>query len=214
MLDKLNQQIHTLENKRQYLESDWQKDEHPLMNFYIKIMPLALNAERCGIFIFDPDKKIIWLKAGTGLQEREIQVTGEFDSVVGKVISSGQHIIVSGLDKEHGIHKQTDEITGFVTRDILCTPIKSLDGRRVMGAVQLLNKKDGKSFNDDDLSLINEMAHYLELTIENIYFNQEVTSLLKDISATFRTMITTILWIVGVAAVVIIGRTLWVGISH
>ena len=83
-----------------------------------------------------------------------------------------------------------------------------------MGAVQLLNKKDGKSFNDDDLSLINEMAHYLELTIENIYFNQEVTSLLKDISATFRTMITIILWIVGIAAVFIIGRTLWVGISH
>src|SRR3972149_11642041 len=127
----------------------------------------GMNAERCGIFIFDPDKKIIWLKAGTGLQERGIQVTGEFDSVVGKVISSGQHIIVSGLDKEHGIHKQTDEITGFVTRDILCTPIKSLDGRRVMGAVQLLNKKDGKSFNDDDLSLITEMAHYLELTMEN-----------------------------------------------
>ena len=214
MFDKLNQQIDTLENKRQYLESDWQKDEHPLMKFYIKIMPLALNAERCAIFIFDPDKKTIWLKAGTGLQEREIQVTGEFDSVVGKVISSGQHIIVSGLDKEHGIHKQTDESTGFVTRDILCTPIKSLDGRRVMGAVQLLNKKDGKSFNDDDLSLINEMAHYLELTIENIYFNQEVTSLLKDISATFRTMITIILWIVGIAAVFIIGRTLWVGISH
>ena len=214
MFDKLNQQIHTLENKRQYLESDWQKDEHPLMSFYIKIMPLTLNAERCGIFIFDPDQKTIWLKAGTGLHERAIQVTDEFDSVVGKVISSGQHIIVSDLDKEHGIHKQTDATTGFVTRNILCIPIKSLDGKRVMGAVQLLNKKDGKSFNDDDLSLINEMAHYLELTIENIYFNQEVTSLLKDISAKFRTMITIILWIVGVAAVFIIGRTLWVGISH
>ena len=73
-----------------------------------------------------------------------------------------------------------DEKTGFVTRDILCIPIKSLDGAEVTGAVQILNKKGGGTFNDEDRMLLEEMAHFLELTIENIFFNQETANVLDN----------------------------------
>ena len=179
MFTTLKETIKLLKQRREYLDVDWQKEEHPLLNFYVKIMPVVLNAERCSIFIHDPDKSITWLKVGTGLAERDIEVTGEYESVVGKVITTGEHKIVTGLDRdENGIHKQLADKTGFVTRDILCIPIKSLDGNKVTGAVQLLNKKDGTAFNDADLKLVEEVAHYLELTIENIYFNQEITGVL------------------------------------
>jgi len=179
MFTTLKETIKLLKQRREYLDVDWQKEEHPLLNFYVKIMPVVLNAERCSIFIHDPDKSITWLKVGTGLAERDIEVTGEYESVVGKVITTGEHKIVTGLDRdENGIHKQLADKTGFVTRDILCIPLKSLDGNKVTGAVQLLNKKDGTAFNDADLKLVEEVAHYLELTIENIYFNQEITGVL------------------------------------
>ena len=181
MFKKLHQQIEALDAKKNYLDADWERDEHPLLNFYVKIMPKVLDAERCSIFIHDPDKAITWLKAGTGLEERDIEVTGEYESVVGKVISTGKHKVVTGLDKEkNGIHKQLADKTGFVTRDILCVPIKSLDATKVMGAVQLLNKKDGTAFTDADVTMVEELAHYLELTIENIYFNQEFISVLDN----------------------------------
>ena len=179
MFTTLKETIKLLKQRREYLDVDWQKEEHPLLNFYVKIMPVVLNAERCSIFIHDPNKSITWLKVGTGLAERDIEVTGEYESVVGKVITTGEHKIVTGLDRdENGIHKQLADKTGFVTRDILCIPLKSLDGNKVTGAVQLLNKKDGTAFNDADLKLVEEVAHYLELTIENIYFNQEITGVL------------------------------------
>ena len=181
MFTTLKETIKLLKQRREYLDVDWQKEEHPLLNFYVKIMPVVLNAERCSIFIHDPDKSITWLKVGTGLAERDIEVTGEYESVVGKVITTGEHKIVTGLDRdENGIHKQLADKTGFVTRDILCIPLKSLDGNKVTGAVQLLNKKDGTAFNDADLKLVEEVAHYLELTIENIYFNQEITGVLDS----------------------------------
>lgn len=212
MFEKINEQIDILDTKMDYLDDDWE-EEHSLLNFYVKIMPLALNAERCSIFIHDHDNETIWLKAGTGLVERDIEVTGEYESVVGKVISTGEHKIVTGLDKENnGIHKELAEKTGFVTRDILCIAIRSLDNKKVMGAVQLLNKKDGTQFNDEDLKLLQEMAHYLELAIENIYFNQEVTGALKNTFKTLTTMITILLWIAGLAVASIIGRILWVGL--
>ncbi len=214
MFNKLDKQIDAIDEKRRYLEADWEEDQHPLLDFYVKTMPLVVNAERCSIFIYDPESMTIWLKAGTGLEERDIEVSGTFESVVGSVISTGQHKIVAALDKENGIHKETDEKTGFVTRDILCIPIKSLDGSKVMGAVQLLNKQDGSPFNDKDRALLEEMAHYLELTIENIFFNQEVTGVLRSIFKTLTTIVTILVWIVGLTVVLILGRILWVAIQY
>jgi len=55
-----------------------------------------------------------------------------------------------------------------------------------MGAVQILNKKDGKAFNDEDRIVLEEMAHHLQLTIENIFFNQETAGVLDNLYTTMK----------------------------
>lgn len=181
MFKDIENQIEQLNQKRNYLDADLDTSgKISLLEFYVKIVPKVLDAERCSIFIYDPDSKTIWLKCGTELKERDIEITTEYDSVVVNVITSGQHKVITALDKKNGIHKQMDEKTGFVTRDILCIPIKSLDGAEVTGAVQILNKKGEGAFNDDDRILLEEMAHFLELTIENIFFNQETANVLEN----------------------------------
>ena len=181
MFKDIENQIDQLNQKRNYLDADLDTSgKISLLEFYVKIVPKVLNVERCSIFIYDPDSKTIWLKCGTELEERDIEVTTEYDSVVVNVITTGQHKVVTGLDKRNGVHKQTDESTGFVTRDIMCIPIKSLNGTEVTGAVEILNKKGGVAFNDDDRMLLEEMAHFLELTIENIFFNQETANVLDN----------------------------------
>ena len=191
MFKNIENQIDQLNQKRDYLDADLDTSgKISLLEFYVKIVPKVLNAERCSIFIYDPESKTIWLKCGTEVEERDIEVTLEYDSVVVDVITTGQHKMVTGLDKKNGIHKQTDEKTGFVTRDILCIPIKSLDGTRVTGAVEILNKKDGTTFNDDDRMLLEEMAHFLQLTIENIFFNQETANVLDNLYGMMTKLVT------------------------
>ena len=181
MFKDIENQIDKLNQKRNYLDADLDTSgKISLLEFYVKIVPKVVNAERCSIFIYDPDSKTIWLKCGTELEERDIKVTLEYDATVVNVITSGQHKFVTGLDKKRGVHKRIDENTGFVTRDILCIPIKSLDGTEVTGAVEILNKKGGGTFNDDDRMLLEEMAHFMELTIENIFFNQETANVLDN----------------------------------
>ena len=186
MFKDIKQQIKHLDEKKNYLNADFDATENrALLDFYIKIMPKVLDAERCSIFIYDPDSMTIWLKGGTKVEERDIEVTGEYDSIVGNVITTGKYRIVSGLDEKSGVHKEMDERTGFKTRNILCIPIRSLDGKRVTGAVQILNKKGGE-FSDEDRTLLEEMAHFLQLTIENIFYNQESAVVLDDLYATSR----------------------------
>ena len=186
MFKDIKQQIKHLDEKKNYLNADFDATENrALLDFYIKIMPKVLDAERCSIFIYDPDSMTIWLKGGTKVEERDIEVTGEYDSIVGNVITTGKYRIVSGLDEKSGVHKEMDERTGFKTRNILCIPIRSLDGKKVTGAVQILNKKGGE-FSDEDRTLLEEMAHFLQLTIENIFYNQESAVVLDDLYATSR----------------------------
>lgn len=187
MLNDIKKQIEHLDEQKAHLNAEFDATENrALLDFYIKIMPRVLNAERCSIFIYDPDSMTIWLKGGTRVEERDIEVTGEYDSIVGDVITTGKYKIVSGLDQKNGVHKEMDERTGFKTRNILCIPIRSLDGKKVTGAVQILNKKDGKEFSDEDRILLEEMAHFLQLTIENIFYNQESAIVLDDLYSTMR----------------------------
>lgn len=182
MFNKIKAQIDNIKAERSYIDAEWDAEkDKALLSFYVKIMPKMLDAERCSIFIYDPESKTIWLKGGTEVKERDIEVTGEYDSVVGNVITTGKYRIVDRLNEKNGIHKEMDERTGFKTRNILCIPIWSLDGKKVVGAVQILNKKDGKAFNDEDRILLEEMAHFLELTIESIYMSQKTAGVLDAV---------------------------------
>lgn len=174
--------LNELQEKRRYLDADWDPAKNKaLLEFYVKIMPKVLDAERCSIFIHDPASKEIWLKAGTGLGEKEIRVGMDDASIVGEVVATGEHRIITGLSDRNGAHKQADRVTGFETQDILAIAIKSLDGNEITGAVEVLNKKGGAGFNDEDRVLLEEMAHYLELTMENIFYNQQSAGALKGI---------------------------------
>ena len=190
MFKDIENQIEQLNQKRNYLDADLDTSgKISLLEFYVKIVPKVVDAERCSIFIYDPDSKTIWLKCGTQLEERDIEVTTEYDATVVNVITSGQHKFATDLDKRTGAHKQADEKTGFVTRNILCIPIKSLNGKDVTGAVEILNKQGEGTFTEDDRILLEEMAHFLELTIENIFFNQETANVLDDIHRTMKKVV-------------------------
>lgn len=214
MFNKIGKQIEALDEQKHYFDLEWEEGHHNLLNFYVKIIPIVVNAERCSIFIHNPETREIWLKCGTGVNEMEIRVDREAPSVVGNVIDTGEHKIVNDMDEKNGLHKKIDELTGFETHNILSVPIKSLDGKEVMGAVQVLNKKGGMNFTEDDMKLVEEMAHYLQLTIENIYFNVEATGALKAVKSLLSLVVTVVLWVIGLSVVAIVGRILWVGMRY
>ena len=214
MFKKLNSQIEALDVKKQYFDLEWEEGHQNLLTFYVKIIPIVLNAERCSIFIHDPATREIWLKCGTGVNERDIRLDTETPSVVGTVIGTGEYQIINDLEKKSGVHKNIDKMTGFETHNVLCVPIKSLNGKENMGAVEVLNKIGDVSFSEDDRKLVEELAHFLQFSIENIYFNVEATGVLKAMKSLLSTIATVVLWVAGLATIAVVGRILWVGMRY
>jgi transcriptional regulator with GAF, ATPase, and Fis domain len=152
----------------------WAIDDYrAFVTFYTRMLPKLMSVERCTIFILDIGSRKICSIFGTGLTERQIEPPLE-GSIVGGVISSGRSHIDNFLELHDGFHLHVAEQTGFVCRNMICCPIRSLSGNGVTGAVQLMNKSCGALFDDEDLRQLEEVAHYLSISIESIALNQEI----------------------------------------
>lgn len=174
MFSKLRTQLKQLKAKRDALErAYYPASGNSLLPFYARIMTKATECERCSIFILDPERSVVWLKTGTGVEEHGIEVSLD-NSVVGQAIDSGDTVVVSNLEIRSGAHKEVDKTTGFVSRNILCVPIFSPTRDEVTGAFQLLNKKNNQEFNDDDISLAKEIALHLQKETDSIFLDQEI----------------------------------------
>lgn len=184
MLHNARIRLDQLSSRQQVLSDELDpKRESKFLEFYVRLIPRVLNAERCSVFIHDPVNGKIWLKAGTALQERGIEVSVH-DSIVGEVISSGKPVLRSDLQSRDGMHKATDTTTGFVTREIICVPIRSMRGSTVTGAIQVLNKKDGGTFSDEDRSFLEEVVEHFQSIVESIFVGQEAIGMTRSAVAT------------------------------
>ncbi len=154
--------------------SSWaMEDFRAFVTFHTRMLPKLMNVERCTIYIMEIGSNKICSIYGTGLSEKKIEPPLE-GSLVGRVISSGQSLIENNLSASKGFHEHMAEQTGFISRNMLCSPIKGMTGNSVSGAVQLLNKIDGGDFNEEELAQLEEVAQYLSISIESIVLNQEI----------------------------------------
>jgi transcriptional regulator with GAF, ATPase, and Fis domain len=184
----VRQRLEILRTRLEQVNSSWSVNEYEaLLKFYVEIIPKIFEAERCSIFIVEPDTEKIWLKYGTGIIEKDIEPPKE-GTIVGNAISSGKYIITNNLGTESIYHIKLEEKTRFATRNLLCTPIKSLTEKGITGAVEVLNKLNGKLFSDKDGELLQEIAHYLSMAIENILLNQEILQVSNELNSELENM--------------------------
>jgi GAF domain-containing protein len=181
MLSNLKRQVADLSSRQEALfDGIDPKRENNLIDFYVRITPRVLNAERCSVFILDPENRKVWLKAGTGVTERGIEVSVE-DSIVGDVIASGKPVIVNDLQERSGAHLKTDLRTGFVTREVICVPVRSKDRRKITGAIEVLNKKGEGRFNAEDQAFLEEVGEHLQSIVDSIFLSQEAVRMSKNL---------------------------------
>lgn len=85
--------------------------------------------------------------------------------LAGTVAQKGQTIIVNDVKSDPRWSETTDENTRFMTRSVLAVPLVSRD--HVIGVIEVINKKDGSGFDEDDSDLLTSFASQVAATIEN-----------------------------------------------
>ena len=79
--------------------------------------------------------------------------------IVGFCAEEGVGLAVSDVTKDSRFHAAISEKIGYPTRSILCVPMQ-MEGR-IVGALELINKKSSDVFSERYLNIANFVAHQL-----------------------------------------------------
>jgi GAF domain-containing protein len=88
--------------------------------------------------------------------------------VVGKVIESAESIIVHDVESDP---RDNVNVSEFKSRSLLAVPLNSKS--KVIGVLEVINKKDGTPFVDEDASLLTTFAGQAAVAIENARLFQQ-----------------------------------------
>ena len=121
----------------------------------VDVTTKELNAERGTLFLNDPETNELYSRVAQGNFQREIRILNN-SGIAGHVFTGGEGLIIDSAYADPRFNRTIDEQTGFVTRSILCVPIRTAKGD-VIGVAQVLNKKKG-NFTKGDLKLLVAMT--------------------------------------------------------
>ena len=141
-----------------------------------------MNANRCSIFFVDRRNRTVWLKIGTGLEKRQIEIALTTGSRVGQAVSRGNCIIANNLDRQSGYHVTADAKTGYITRNLICAPVMSRIGTGVTAVIEILNKKSKEGFTEDDREELIMVAQLLSMVIDHLSIKNEILHFSKDLN--------------------------------
>jgi adenylate cyclase len=139
----------------------------------VELISDFLEAERCTIFLHDRETDELFTKAAVGLKS-EVRIPSD-RGIVGAVFKSREPLIVDDAYADPRFNQEIDLQTGFRTRNLLCVPLRHVrDGEeRTVGAVQVLNKKNG-GFGPEDLKLLDSLNSQAASAFVNALLHEEI----------------------------------------
>ena len=119
-----------------------------------------MSSERCSIFVYDKKTDELWTTLADGIERIVIDVN---KGIVGKSIQTKELILENDVDKNPYFLKDIDKNSGFTTKNLIVTPIFNED-KKVIGALELLNKEGG--FNNEDEKFMRFFANFISTFID------------------------------------------------
>ena len=92
--------------------------------------------------------------------------------IAGAVFKSGLGEIVHYPYEDDRFNSKIDEQTGFVTKNNVCAPVKTVRND-IIGVVQILNKKRGR-FTKDDLEILEGITAQAAISLQNAQGMEEM----------------------------------------
>ena len=117
----------------------------------------------------------------TDVQKRAKDFRFEMDQLIaGRVVRTGEPVIVSDTSEDREIHEERDRKLGFKTRNLALVPLKGREG--ITGVICAINKKSG-DFDESDVELLNMIAGTVALSIENARVSEELKKAYEEVTS-------------------------------
>lgn len=135
-----------------------------LLPLLLRLAQDVTNAEASSILLFNPEEQCLEFALAMndteGAAERILETNFRLklgEGIAGHVALIRKPLVIADAQSDDRFFCKADEVSGFTTRTLLCVPILHKD--ELLGVVQVLNAKDKRSFDDEDLELLESFCH-------------------------------------------------------
>ncbi|MBI5894238.1 MAG: GAF domain-containing protein [Deltaproteobacteria bacterium] len=148
-------------------------DQHVVRKRAMEAITKLMNAEVGSLLMVDEEKKELYFEVALGDKSdkvKEIRLKmGE--GIAGWVAEHGEPLLIRDVANDPRFYKKADDKTKFVTRNMLCVPVK-IRGN-VIGVLQAINSKTD-CFTDDDMSLFAMFSNQVAIALDNARLYEEI----------------------------------------
>jgi adenylate cyclase len=148
-----------------------------VLNAMVELTTREIGAERGSLFLNDDRTGELYSRVAQGTFNREIRFPNT-SGIAGNVFQSGEALIVQDAYADPRFNRSIDEQTGYVTRSILCVPIRTVKGE-VIGVAQALNKTKGR-FGRPDQRLLEEMTTQGAIALQTSQYIERMKAIRKQ----------------------------------
>jgi Nif-specific regulatory protein len=142
-----------------------ERETVPLLEHIAEQAVRLLRCERASIFLWDQARRQLVGRPALGLPGGELRIADDA-GVVGKVVHSGQVLLIPDVQADPAWNPQVDAASGFRTRDLLCVPMVDGAGQR-LGALEVMNKQQGV-FTPQDVETLKALAAHARAALQNV----------------------------------------------
>ena len=155
----------------------------------LEIIVTTLNSEAGAIWLLDPKTDRLSPLYHTGSADISNITVENGQGIEGLVTKTGKSIMVTDTAVDARFDGTVFDDNGLTTRTMICVPLNNLHD--VIGCVQIVNKKDGSLYDEEELQLCERMAVLAAITIDekglavDLGEKKEVLAVLKNVTKEF-----------------------------
>lgn len=132
----------------------------------------AIQAEAGSMFLVDEQSNTLACRICQGPKD----ITGIHvpfgKGIVGHVAKTRQVDVTTDVKHDVRHFPDIDEQSGFVTRSMVSVPLVTKD--ELLGVIQVINKKGGKTFSQEDVNLLQSLSSGAAMALQNARFSQRL----------------------------------------
>ena len=141
-----------------------------ILHVILELIQTQLDCERATVFLRDERIGKLHARQMIGSERIEI-VLDRGVGVAGYVAESGESVLLDDVSSDPRFDPSTDQRTGFITRTMLCVPLRSPEGV-LMGSLQAINARRER-FTEADLAYLESFAALAAVAVEREQLAQE-----------------------------------------
>jgi sigma-B regulation protein RsbU (phosphoserine phosphatase) len=145
-----------------------------------------LQVEACSVLLVDEETGDLTFEVAVGDRSQEVaqQRIPKGQGIAGRVVQSGEPVVVDSVSDDPHFFRGVDQAVGFQTRNLMAVPLQ-VRGRTI-GVVESINTRDRASFTSEDVSLAGALAGQAAIAIDNARLYRHLSDALVTARMSYR----------------------------